>query len=80
MTAKRKTIFTDASGGEWCDERRIPGDWPGEKKAAFRQLVDGTLDSEETEAVRDGDDWIIDSWGHELRLTRTRRTFLDEGW
>jgi hypothetical protein len=80
MGEKKRTIFTDASGGEWCFMRRLPAEWPGEKRAAFAALIDGTLDSEETEATREGDDWIVESWGHHLRLTKTSRTFLDEGW
>ena len=77
---QRKTIYADQNGDSWVYERRLPAEWAGEKKAAFRALVDGVLDSEETEAVRDGDEWIVSDWGSELRLTRTKETFLDEGW
>ena len=74
-----RTIYVDNNGGEWVFVRPLPSEW-GDKKAAFRSLADGVLDSEETEAVREGDDWTIDFFGETLRLTRTKRTFLDEGW
>jgi hypothetical protein len=79
MAEKRRTIYEDQTGGEWCYERPLRTDW-GEKKAAFRSLVDGVLDSEETEAFMYAGAWTVDYYGDHLTLTKTSRTFLDEGW
>lgn len=81
MAEKRRTIYEDQAGGEWVYIRKLPARWKGEKKAAFRGLCDGTLDSEETDAVWEVDEWTLRDFDDTtLRLKKTNRTFLDEGW